>query len=224
MDFLKKLRMNQDGSFTIEASLLFPMILIMTLTLVFFCLIVFEKVVLHQRAQIIANRSAYVWNNSSKDISTGTFTKYTSDPGSTDGLYWRLSGNQIFSKFHLNFGGGTGEIEIGNKNNTSLIDKKLSRIPKGWMPAGSTGNISFHNNWTGGKIIVNLNEPLRIPDSISKLLRIRHISTRASASISDPVEFVRDTDFLYHNASVLLEKLPSGRSPGSAISIFKRGT
>lgn len=109
MSVFSRLRNNQDGSFTIEASLLFPMLLIMTIALIFFCLIVFEKVVLHQRAQIIANRAAYVWDNSSKNITTGAFNKYTSDPDSTDGLYWRLFGNQIFSRFHLNFGNGNGK-------------------------------------------------------------------------------------------------------------------
>lgn len=206
---IKKLKKSEAGNFTLEASLLFPIILMLTISLVFFSLIIYEKVVIHHRAQLIADRMAYVWNNSSRDPVTGAFSVYTSDTSSDDGLYWRLFGNNFLSKFGLHFGGSD-----------ALINKKISRAQKRWLPKNSEEQIQFKNTVAGGYIKVRIKEPLHLPSSIEKLFGIHHVETTAKSSINDPVEFIRNTDFVYHYAQQLLKN--TGRSPITAISLFKK--
>lgn len=213
---LKKLKKNESGSFTLEASLLFPILLILTISLIFFSLVIYEKVELHQRAQLMADRMAYSWGNSGKDPATGSFDKYTSDADSNDGLYWRLFGNNILSKFGLDLGNKSADIAIGSRNSSSLPDRKLSRIPKSWLPAGATGTIQFWNNFAGGKIVVHLHQTLSLPATIKKILGISVISTNAYASVSDPVEFIRDTDLVVHYAEALKN------NPIRGINIFRK--
>lgn len=212
-----RLGKNESGSFTLEASLLFPIILILTICLIYFSLVIYEKVALHQRAQLIADRMAYVWGNSTKDPVTGAFTMYTSDPRSPDGLYWQLFEDNFLSKFGLDFGRRSGNIAIGSHSGGSLPDRKLSRAPASWLPAGASGHVKFENDLTGGKIEVELKQPLSLPDSVEMIFGINRISTQASASINDPVEFIRDTDLVFHYAETL-----SKGTAMRAIKIFKR--
>lgn len=187
MKGIKRLSKNQSGSFTIEASLLFPILLILTVCLIFFSLVVYQKVVLYQRAHLMAERVAYVWDNSHKRLGTGAFDEgdYTTNVENGDGLYWRVTSNDFLSKFGLDLGLGGG-----------LIGKKLSRASGDFLPGGTTRHIRFDNDLTGGKIIVGLDSPLRLPASIEKLFGIDGIEAKASADVTEPTEFIRTTDLV----------------------------
>lgn len=186
---IKRFRRNQSGSFTIEASLLFPILLILTVCLIFFSLVIYQKAVLYQRAHLIAGRMAYVWDNSRKDIGSGAFARgsYTTDIDNGDGLYWRLTSNNFLEKFGLDlgFGGGNG-----------LIQKKLNRSSAAFLPGGTDRQIRFDNNLTGGEIVVTLDSPLRLPASIEELFGVRRVTARASSNVTEPAEFIRTTDLV----------------------------
>src|SRR5699024_10636562 len=94
----KRFRKNEKGMFTLEASLIFPIIFVVTISLILFSLVFYQKVVVYQKANMIAERTAYTWDNSQKDFNTGSFAEnqYSSmDAG--DGLYWRT--NTIGAQF-----------------------------------------------------------------------------------------------------------------------------
>src|SRR5699024_7725451 len=98
--FLKQER----GSFTFEATLVFPAFLMFVLAGVFFCIVIFQMGTAHYTAQKAASQVAYTWNNSQKDLETGEFEKHLY-PGlgdsAGDGLYWRIFDNGILGMFGL---------------------------------------------------------------------------------------------------------------------------
>ncbi|HET7627422.1 MAG TPA: TadE/TadG family type IV pilus assembly protein [Bacillales bacterium] len=212
---LGKLRKNESGSFTLEASLIFPILLILTVSLVFFSLIVYEQVVLHQRAQVIADRMAFSWNNSLADLEDGSFgrNEYTTDVKNGDGLYWRVTSNQFLSKFGLNLDAGSGE---------GLVAKKMDRVNR-WKLSGGAKieKINFDNNLLGGNITVTLSSPLQIPDSLKKMFGIKNIEATAKADVSEPVEFIRTTDLTVTYVKKLLNVCQTTNCK-SAIGKFKK--
>ncbi|QQZ10428.1 TadE/TadG family type IV pilus assembly protein [Heyndrickxia vini] len=175
---------NDKGSFTIEASMLFPMLLIITLCLIFFSLVIYYKSILQFEANRIADQVSFTWNNSSKDLETGAFDTYTTDLD--DGLYWRLTGNEFFTQFGLpSFSDGL----VGKKTNHSIIDK---------IPGPIDGDIKFKNGLVGSEIIVNLNQPLHLPGYVTNLFKMDVMEAKATRSISEPPEFIRNTDFVIY--------------------------
>src|SRR5699024_12202435 len=125
--FLKKLKQREDGVFTLEATILFPIILIITMTFIFFSLVIYQKAMLTHSANTVAERLAFVWDNSYKDINSGEFDKYPTFDGG-DGLYWRTFDNQYLSKFGIDnvFGGGIDDISLATWRGGDLPSECLS--------------------------------------------------------------------------------------------------
>ncbi|MEK3887598.1 TadE/TadG family type IV pilus assembly protein [Bacillus sp. FSL K6-3431] len=185
-----KKRMNvflksDKGSFTIEASLIFPMLLIITLSLIFFSLVIYYKSVLQYDANRIADQVAFSWSNSSSDLKTGEFDTYTTDLD--DGLYWRLTGNNFLSQFGLTMFGDSGLVQ--KKARSELIEQ---------IPGPISGDIKFENGLFGSKIVVNLEQPLYLPSFVKNMFGIDIMKARATRSITEPVEFIRNTDFVIY--------------------------
>ena len=91
--------------FTLEASLVFPAILICTVTLLFVGMYAYQHVYMGQLARSAAEKLAFTWNNSHKDVTTGSF-----NPQETDGLYWRLTQDNVSDLFGLLSGSGGASV------------------------------------------------------------------------------------------------------------------
>lgn len=183
------LKREEKGSFTIEATMLFPILLILVLCFIFFSLVIYEKVTSQYQANAIASAMAYSWNNSSADVSTGEFgmTEHTTMNG--DGLYWRLTGNNFLDKF------GLGGIVPGN----DLVSAKTSRIN------GYDATIEFHNNFLIPEVEVKISRSLALPASVANIFGISEIEAVASHPISEPAEVIRTTDFAIYGTEKLME-------------------
>lgn len=99
------------------------MLLIITLSLIFFSLVIYYKSVLQYDANRIADQVAFSWSNSSSDLKTGEFDTYTTDLD--DGLYWRLTGNNFLSQFGLTMFGDSGLVQ--KKHAPNLLSKSQDR-------------------------------------------------------------------------------------------------
>ncbi len=176
---------SDKGNFTIEASMIFPMLLLITLSLVFFSLVIYYKSILQFDANRIADQVAYSWSNSSKDIKTGAFNTYTTDLD--DGLYWRLTANNFLENFGLKPFGDDGLVE--KKKHKELIEK---------IPGPITGKVEYKNGLLGNKVIVTLEQPLYLPASVKKLFGLDLMEAKATRSVTEPVEFIRNTDFVVY--------------------------
>lgn len=188
----RMLKFNKEdkGSFTLETTLVFPTIFIVTIALIFMSIVIYEKVVVYQKAYVVAERIAFTWDNSRKDIRNGSFDEheYTSKPG-MDGLYWRT--NQIGISFIQEvFGGGP----------TGVHGSKLERAQEEaeQVISGSVKNIEVSDTLGfNQKVEVTMEVRLKAPNFLNLLLG-KNFEVTASAAIKDPVETVRLTEFMFY--------------------------
>lgn len=188
---LNQFKKENKGSFTIEASLVFPTIFMSTIILIFLSLVVYEKVVVYQRAHLIAERVSFTWDNSEKDFNTGYFepNTYTSMDG-MDGLYWRTT----------SIGQNFIERIFGSLQEETVRGSKISRATNESQGLITGSNISIEVDEGFGfnqKVHVTVEQSLHLPEFVD-FLTGGTVEGRATAAIKDPVELVRTTDFIFH--------------------------
>lgn len=187
---------NTRGSFTIEASIVFPIILFTTLLLLFFCMVLYQNTMLKQAASKTSERAAYSWDNSHKDANTGAVAE-----GQNDGLYWRLTQDEMLSKLFGWAGAASGaEVSIPGGSGGSLPQQKLSAAAS-WVPGEMSGNIKYDN----GMLMRSIETTLSRPVSFAPLERqLGHSLTQqitAGAVVVEPVEFIRNVELLRYYAA-----------------------
>ncbi|WP_334073688.1 TadE/TadG family type IV pilus assembly protein [Paenibacillus sp. A14] len=182
---------SREGSFTLEASLVLPVILTTLLILLFFCMFLYQRAVLGQVAAVAAERNAYVWDNSYRKPETGAF-----EEGSYDPLYWRLSDDgmlqAIFGFDRQNPGALLSLPAVGEDGGDALPLRKLNRVGQKVHP-GIQGEMTYDNRLLMRKAAVSLNRfaPLAPLERV-----IGDITQDASseAYIVDPVEWIRSVN------------------------------
>ncbi|NGP44451.1 pilus assembly protein [Bacillaceae bacterium SIJ1] len=201
---------DEKGSFTLEASLVFPIIFLSVIAMLILSLYVYERVVLYQRASVAAERVAYVWDNSNKHPETGAF-----DIGERDGLYWRLTSDQVLELLFDAFGDGGAQtsIQIGQSGG-GLIEQKLGKHATTVFRDGTTGTVEYSNHLYEKKVTVKLEKTLRMPELLGNLLD-GNLQAEASATITDPVEFMRTSDLM----ATYAQRIASHISQNSNISL-----
>ena len=199
LNLLKRLIKNKEGSFTIEASLVFPIIFLLVLAMIFISMYIYQKSSLYYIASSTSERIAFNWNNSYKVFSTGEveFGKYE------DSLYWRLTNDRLLDSL-LVLTNDYQPIEVNiNDNNyisDSLLVNKLIANAK-CLPNGSNGKITFHN-YGQREIIVELESQIKIPIFIANLVGEK-TNAKAKSTIAEPVEFIRTIDFVREYSNIL---------------------
>src|SRR5699024_6337535 len=185
-----KLNKEDKGSFTLETTLIFPIIFIITIGIIFMSIVIYEKVVVYQKAYVVAERIAFTWDNSKKEVKNGSFneSEYTSMSG-MDGLYWRT--NQIGIGFIEDvFGGGPSGV-YGSK-----IERAQAEAEE--IISGSVKSIQVSDTFGfNQKVEVTMEVTLKAPNFLNLVLG-KDFEVTASAAIKDPVETVRLTEFMFY--------------------------
>ncbi|OPH47240.1 hypothetical protein BC351_12110 [Paenibacillus ferrarius] len=179
---------SEQGSFTLEASLVFPVILMCTVTLLFLGMYVYQRVFVQQMARSTAERLAFTWDNSHKDIVTGNF-----NPSKSDGLYWRLTQDNISDLFGMLTGSGSSQIQLPALAANGQVERKLAKASV-LLPQGITGTAKFVNYVLDRQIEVKLNKSYIIPPFVDKWLHVNKTSATGISHIVDPIELIRLTD------------------------------
>ncbi|MFD1909240.1 TadE/TadG family type IV pilus assembly protein [Paenibacillus rhizoplanae] len=124
-----------EGSFTIEASLLLPILMGITMVLLFFSLYSYQKSMLLQIASATAERAAYNWENSNRAVS-GEF-----QTGNVDPLYWRIGEDGLLaSLFGSGAESGSSAITLpGNAEEGGPLPVVKLRRASQMVPAGLQG-------------------------------------------------------------------------------------
>lgn len=193
-----KLIHNREGSFTIEAALVFPIILFSLLILMFFCMYLYQGVVLGQAAIVAAERSAYSWDNSYRNARTGSY-----EDNKYDSLYWRLSEDGVLQGV---FGWGAFsseaiQLKLPYEGSVSqvLTFKKLFNTAQE-LPSGMNGVMEYDNKLLYRKVSVSLNQLLTLmplEGTIGDLTQ----TGQAESYVVDPVEWIRTVDLIrYYGA------------------------
>ncbi|WP_068775627.1 TadE/TadG family type IV pilus assembly protein [Paenibacillus sp. FJAT-26967] len=192
------------GNFTLEASLIFPFILISTLILIVFGLYVYNQVVIHQTAGISSERAAFVWDNSSKDPLTGAFV-----PGRHDGLYWRLTQDAALGIF--GYGGADSTIEVPGGSGASGPAGKLSRTAS-LLPGGVKGNMNYTNRIWSRIISADLEESFKIQSFLPGGIIREKVDGQGASHVVDPVELIRTVDLTRTYVPALKNRISAARA------------
>ncbi len=200
----KKGEKHEQGSFTIEASLLFPIIFLLLVFLIFVSIYLYQKVSLYYMASDAAEKVAFNWSNSHKDPITGELKS-----NEYDDLYWRLTSNNVMDIIANNQEPMNKSVYVlpsknspNEMNKLSLPMKKMAFIAS-TLPENLTGEIEYSHHLTSSSITVTLETPINLPLFVSRIFGER-VSARASVDITDPVEFIRNIDILGNYAHSIL--------------------
>ncbi|MFB5762848.1 TadE/TadG family type IV pilus assembly protein [Paenibacillus medicaginis] len=206
---IKRLQEEEGGSFSLEASLVMPVILLLIFVLLFFCIYLYQKTILVQLSSTASERSAYSWDNSHKDPVHGTF-----EQGERDSLYWRLKDDAALGAL-FGWAGANNEVKVSiidaAGDDSPLAAKKMLQAAEG-IPWGLDGEMSYRNNLIMRKITTNLENMAEIP-LLNSVMSEPEMKSSVWVSIVDPVEFIRTVELTrYYGAKFL------GRGGGTQVT------
>lgn len=186
-----------DGSFTIEASLLLPMLMGITMVLLFFSLYSYQKSMLLQIASATAERVAYNWENSNRAVS-GEF-----QTGNVDPLYWRIGEDGLLAAlFGSEAENGSTAITLpGNAYEGGPLPVVKLRRASQMVPAGLQGEMSYVYGLTGRRISAELKKVLHLPVLDNLLADGATPEVYARSYVTEPVEFIRTVDLMRYYGS-----------------------
>ncbi|GAA0428003.1 hypothetical protein GCM10008934_17160 [Virgibacillus salarius] len=179
---MKPFMKEERGSFTIEATLVFPALLMFTLIGVFFCIIIFQMGTASYMAHKVSSELAYTWNSTHKDIKTGDFekTEYTGLAGG-DGLYWRVTDNDVLGFFNLS----------GFSGDNIVVDKKRKAdIYNGAI----TLKVDYNNTLIYSEVEVEAESGLYIPTFFKNMIGSK-VKGTSSHVVTETPELIRTANF-----------------------------
>ncbi|AIQ51081.1 TadE/TadG family type IV pilus assembly protein [Paenibacillus sp. FSL R7-0331] len=198
---------SDEGSFTVEASLLLPIIMMITMLLLFFSLYTYQRTMLLQFSSATAERAAYNWDNSNKGTG-GAFPA-----GSYDSLYWRIGEDGLLASLF-----GTGSVNGGVELTVpaqgaqgSLPKLKLEHSAEK-LPANMTGEMSYSYNFSGRRISTELQRVLRLPVLDGLMEDKSEPIVKTQAVVTEPVEFIRTVELMRYYAA----KFKNGKQENSS--------
>jgi hypothetical protein len=179
------------GSFTLEASLIMPILLLLTMMSVFMLLYFYEKSMIYGLASGTAERISYTWDNSSKESATGAYSA-----GQYDGLYWRLTNDNWM-----------------NLANNSLPKEKLEKAGR-LLPSSLYHSAVYTNLLVHRKVEVGITSTFH-SKLLTGLLRANHVYARSGSAVIEPVEFIRNVRLVQTYWPFVQEKLRKKGSPAT---------
>ncbi|MDP4098871.1 pilus assembly protein [Paenibacillus sp. P96] len=206
---IEPLQKEEEGSFSLEASLVMPVILLLIFVLLFFCIYLYQKTILVQLASTASERSAYNWDNSHKHPVNGAFAQ-----GERDSLYWRLKDDAALGAL-FGWAGAENEVKISISGAAGedgpLTVQKMQQAAEG-LPSELNGEMSYRNSLIKRTITTELENMAKIP-LLNSIMTKPEMKSSIWTSIVDPVEFIRTVDLLgYYGAKF------SGRGGGARVT------
>ncbi len=216
-------RRSVKGSYTVEASMVFTLIVLVVITLLFAFLYVQQKAKLVYAASFAAQQGAELWRDSRKDMEDGRVDiKKVSDSAG-----YRIFDNLLLSE--RTFKGYIEEkISSDGKSAPVLImetggglpGKKASSIGKALYkkisplfikPENTRISITYRNNALRGRLLVEITQEIKIPlGGIKKFFDGKDtltLSGSSSSSIVEPSEYIRNIDLAIELSQRLKEEL-----------------
>lgn len=176
---------NENGSITVEAAMIVPIVIIAVMIVLYIALIIFQICIMQLIANNVSERAAAIWTNRYSTIETGRISKSDIE---RLGLYRRWSFDSSFEDKELE----AASADMLQK--ASILKGKAINV-----------NISHQNTILSQKIFVELSasytNPLGGLTGIWGLGRSLQLKVQSQAVIDDPVEFIRNSDFILETAS-----------------------
>lgn len=181
---------NRNGSFAIEATLIYPVVFLATLAGLAIGMFVYERAMLTQAAALSAERTAAHWGNSFGDESTGA-----APDGVYDKLYWRLTDDSLMGLLGFS-GSGDAVVKLPeglDANPQNIIGSKLVKAAK-QLPQGIHGELRYTNAWIKRNVSVRIAKMFRFPSFLASWTSDGDAHSRADVLVTEPVEFIRTID------------------------------
>ncbi|MEX1029514.1 MAG: hypothetical protein WDZ91_05645 [Paenibacillaceae bacterium] len=185
---------DESGRFTLESTLIFPLIFIITISCLFITIGATRHVGLSIDATSAAGRASFSWTNSSKNPLTGAYY-----PGSYDDLYWRIS---------------------DDRSGSPLAVKKVTSSLS-LMPGGLEKDGQFKNSLLQRDILVGVKVPFLVPEFMTKLYGSRELIGSGHSAVSEPVELIRQVE-LARTYWPMIRKVYSTDQADSVIEDFRK--
>lgn len=191
---VKKRTLSENGKIVVETAVIFPIVFLAVITVLYICIILFERAYMQSLADLAAQRGAVIWNNQEKDMFIGIVSKEKMKKG---GLYWQFIDFKQRQK--------TEKVKafiLGRFSQHKLI-----------IPAGTPEvSVKVENIFSRYKLVVTLDRKYKIPPGrLLKMFGITPyytISAKAEAVIDQPAEFIRSTDLVLDIEKDLEDKYP----------------
>lgn len=188
-----KIRSGERGSLTVEASIVIPVVILSIFAFINLSLLLFRQSHLQAAADIAARQGALSWRNIKRDIETG---RISVDNLNEPGLYWRLYDSRSKDK------------------EERLLDYLDAKAKRGEILAAANTDMSVNirDYVIYKKLEVKLEHSYKIPGA--NFLRMfgfneyYKITARSEAVVNDPVELIRNMDFIIDVEKELEEKHP----------------
>lgn len=209
---------NDEGNFTIEASLVLPIVLLVTALLLFLCLYIYQRSFLVQASSAASERTAFIWDNSHKDAVSGA-----AEEGQYDPLYWRLTDDRLLSSlFGLGNGEPAGAITIPRGDqSTELPEVKMSKGAAA-VPDGMQGEMMYDNKVFLRKVNTELSWPVTISPLEKVMSGGTDLQVSSQSVVVDPVEFIRTVELMRYYGSKFKGVGGSRTDPGSASEVIQK--
>lgn len=158
-----------SGKFALEATLVLPLVLIITFACLFITSGAARQAGLYADAAAAGARAAFNWDNSHKAAATGAFY-----PGRHDDLYWRLT--QDFA--------GSG-----------LVQRKIAKAVNGFSGRGDIRG-AYSNRWLLRKVTVDADAEQSVPGFIAAIYAGGPLQAEVETVVAEPAETVRQIDWV----------------------------
>ncbi|MGN7168827.1 TadE family protein [Paenibacillus cellulositrophicus] len=209
-----------EGSFTLEASLVMPVVLFTTMILLFLSLYMYQQSMLHQAASAAAERTAYSWDNSHKEALDGSVPV-----NQYDSLYWRMTDDQwLGSLFGWAGAENSQTVPVPSTSSTqgALTAIKLSKTGSA-IPAGMQGDMTYKNAVLQRKVTASLNQIISLRPLDAMLDGGSELRTSGSSLVVDPVEFIRSIHLMrYYGSKFKKNDAGEGMDRGNAAGVLQQ--
>lgn len=195
---MKHFYKDERGSMVVESALVLPIIFVIILLLMFFCLFLYQNTVTGQAAAVAAERAAFSWNNSYRDPGTGSF-----EDGEHDALYWRLTGDDLLQAVWD--GASSSEqtsaaLPVQESSESNLAVKKLQRTAAK-LPEHLFGTIGYSHHLMSRFAEAKLQRQLPASPLNRLFGKELSIRTASSAYIVEPSEWIRSVELARYFAA-----------------------
>ncbi|WP_328802930.1 TadE family protein [Saccharibacillus alkalitolerans] len=211
---LRPLLCGSQGSFTIESTLVMPIVFICVILILMLCLYLYQSAMLVQASAITSERAAYSWNNRHKEARTGSF-----DKGQTEDLYWRLTEDQLLTALFSGIGGGAAEetIRVPGGGGESLGSAKMAKAAEE-LPAGMDGTMTSRRG-----LLHPITTVLHTPLNLAPIRRVAGDEMGGSqySTVVEPVEFIRNIELVRYYAGKFKadQAVPNAQKGGAAVAM-----
>lgn len=210
--FLRSARLARetDGSVTLDASLVFPVILLATFMLLFFALYIGQQAIVYYSASTAGERAAFNWNNSAKEFRTGAYPE-----GSYDGLYWRLANDAMLAGLFgtsASEGGGVafgGSASSGDDSGGDSLTVRKLRAAADPLATSLDGEMRYANRVLERQVRTEAGSPAA-PQPLRNFWPDASLSADVSAVVVEPAEFIRTFDLLRYYAAKIKNATDGG--------------